>query len=63
MYQNLRVIYNSSQIILPAPCTMCQAFVWHLLLARQMNLKILGGKKKQAGEVLSQSVSILWSLS
>lgn len=28
-----------------APCTMCQAFVWHLLLARQINLKILGGKK------------------
>lgn len=37
---------NSSQIMLSAPCTMCQAFVWHLLLARQINLKILEKKKE-----------------
>lgn len=36
---------SSSQIMFSAPCTMCQAFVWHLLLARQTNLKILGGGK------------------
>lgn len=50
---------NSSQIMFSAPCIMCQAFVWHLLLARQTNLKILGGgkiKKNKAGEVLRQSV-------
>lgn len=34
---------NSGQIMPSAPC---QAFVWHLLLARQINLKILGGKKE-----------------
>lgn len=40
---------NSSQIMLSAPCTMCQAFVWHLLLARQINFKILGKKEGRRG--------------
>lgn len=50
MYQNLRFISEgkkNSKIMLSAPCTMCQAFVWHLLLARQINLKIFEGKKKK----------------
>lgn len=35
--------------MLSAPCTMCQAFVWHLLLARQINFKILGKKEGRRG--------------